>query len=419
MNFFDGFILNTILLLFPLFLYLIYIAYKKNINKEEMYLFFELALFLSLLLISRYGDFNHNSYVSILVNIPLIFAYLKGRKKVALILSFILGLYYILVFDYPIFLVIIEYLSYFIIYIYADKRNVTSSFIINNFVIIKAFVLSLVTFYLINPLGNILINLINILVSLITLYLATIGYYKLIKKIEDMVSFNNILDELEKEKTIRNSLFKITHEIKNPIAVCKGYLDMLNLNDKNKINKYIPIIKSEINRTLSLMDDYLDYSKIKIEKDIIDIIMLVEEVTRSMDILLKENNIRTIYEISDMEVYILADYNRLKQVLVNMLKNSMEAKMNDKDLTIKVKTIVSKKDIKIIISDSGIGMTSDELALLGDNFYTTKLHGSGIGVNLSKEIVFRHNGTLEYVSEKYKGTEVTITLPLDPELNNL
>ena len=52
---------------------------------------------------------------------------------------------------------------------------------------------------------------------------------------------NNVIHELEKEKKLRESLFKITHEIKNPIAVCKGYLDMLDYEDKDKVKRYIPI----------------------------------------------------------------------------------------------------------------------------------------------------------------------------------
>ncbi len=417
MNFFDGFILNTILLLFPLFLYLIYVAYKKDVHKDEVNLFFELALFLSLFLISRYGFLNNNSYVTILANIPLLFAYLKGRKLIAIVISFILGLYYIILFGYPPSIIVLEYSTYFILYMLLRRKNITCSYIINTFTIIKAFVLSFCTFYFINPGGNTIMNLINILLSVITFYMASICYYKLISKIEDMVMLNNTLKELEKEKMIRNSLFKITHEIKNPIAVCKGYLDMIDLDNKKKVEKYIPIIKSEINRTLSLMDDYLDYSKIKIEKDIIDVILLIEDTVKSMDVLLKAQNINTVYDISDEEVYMQADYNRLKQVLVNLIKNSVESKMEDRDLTIGIKTEVSKDNVKIIVSDNGIGMTSEELNHLGEVFYTTKERGTGIGVNLSKEIIERHNGTLVYESEKYGGTSVIITLPIDPELN--
>ncbi|MBQ7136633.1 MAG: HAMP domain-containing histidine kinase [Bacilli bacterium] len=417
MRFFDGFLLNTILLLFPLFIYLVYVSYQKNINKDYMNYCFDIALVLSLFLISKFSYFKDDIYISILINIPLLFAYLKGRKFISLLISFILIVYSVLIFEYNPYLIVSEYCTYFILYIVTKRKNITSLYIINSFTIIKAFILSFFSFGFIYPEASIWLNLFRVIISISTFYIASIFYYKLVQKIEDMMMLSNTIKELEKEKMIRNSLFKITHEIKNPIAVCKGYLDMVDLSNNKKIDKYIPIIKSEINRTLSLLDDYLDFSKVKIEKDIIDIIMLVEDTTRSMGVLLKDKNVLTEFDISDEEVYMMADYNRLKQVLVNIIKNSMESKLEYRQLIIKLKTEISKNNIKIIINDNGIGMSKEELERLGEAFYTTKPNGTGIGVNLSKEIIERHNGTLTYSSEKYEGTTVTISFPLDYELN--
>ena len=67
--------------------------------------------------------------------------------------------------------------------------------------------------------------------------------------------------ELKKEEQIRLSLFKITHEIKNPIAVCKCYLDMMNTSDQKQVERFIPIIKSEIQRILILLEDFLNINR--------------------------------------------------------------------------------------------------------------------------------------------------------------
>lgn len=417
MRFFDGFLLNTVFLLFPLFIYLVYLIYQKKVNKDAMNHCFDLALFTSLFLISRFSYFKEDLYISILINIPLLFAYLKGRKITAFLISIILIIYSIIIFGYNPYIIIFEYGVYFILYILIRKRNITCNHIINSFTIIKSFILSFLTFYFVAPTNNVLLNLFNIMISITIFYITSIYYYKLIQKLEDVVTLSNTIEELEKEKSIRNSLFKITHEVKNPIAVCKGYLDMIDVSNKNKVNKYIPIIKGEINRTLSLLDDYLDFSKIRIEKDIIDIIMLLEDTIRSIGVLLKDKDVSTTYDILDDEVYMLADYNRLKQVLVNIIKNSMEAKLDDRELVIKIKTELEKDKIRIIISDNGIGMSKEELKKIGEPFYTTKSSGTGIGVNLSKEIIERHSGNLIYESIKYEGTTVTIELPIDKELN--
>lgn len=233
-----------------------------------------------------------------------------------------------------------------------------------------------------------------------------------LNKGEKIVDFNNSLYAIEKEKELRASLFKVTHEIKNPIAVCKGYLDMLDPNDQKKCIKYIPIIKGEINRTLVLMDDFLDYTKIKIEKEELDLVMLLEELDSALKPLFHERKIATNYNIPYEELYMEADYNRLKQVLINIFKNAVEAKDGSKEKSI-IEVVVKDlgKDVSIKIKDNGIGMTKEDLDKVGQMFFTTKKKGTGLGTCLSKEIIKLHDGNITYSSKKNEWTEVNITLP--------
>ena len=227
------------------------------------------------------------------------------------------------------------------------------------------------------------------------------------------MNLNTAIKELEKEKVLRTSLFKLTHEIKNPLAVCKGYLDMLDLNNKDKILKYIPIIKGEIERTLILMDDYLDYTKVKIQKEEVDIYLLLNDIIESLELFFKENKINLEYLVPDDELYLMVDYNRIKQVIVNILKNATEARdINKEELIIKIRTRVTKNYFKIIIEDNGIGMDKDVLEQVTDLFFTTKKNGTGLGTSLSKEIVELHGGKIKYLSEVGIGTTVIINLPI-------
>lgn len=225
-----------------------------------------------------------------------------------------------------------------------------------------------------------------------------------------VVDLNTTLYQLEKEKELRASLFKITHEIKNPIAVCKGYLDLMDIN-KDKKDKYISIIKSEINRTIILMDDFLDYTKVNLNKEELDLYMLLEEVKDCVYPLMRQNNVKTEFLIPDDEVYIEADYNRLKQVLINVLKNSLETK-DKENMNIILNTFLKKDYIIIKIKDNGSGMDKETLDNIGKMFYTTKIKGTGLGVSLSKEIIKLHDGNMKYESIPGKGTTVSITLPL-------
>lgn len=137
--------------------------------------------------------------------------------------------------------------------------------------------------------------------------------------------------------------------------------------------------------------------------------MLLEDTISCLKPIINNKNINFISTITDDEIYINADYNRLKQTLVNLIKNSRES-ITDNG-TIKLYTLEDKKYIKIYIEDSGIGLNKEELDRMKEAFFTTKKTGTGLGVYLANEIITSHGGTLEYFSKKNKGTKVVITLP--------
>lgn len=207
---------------------------------------------------------------------------------------------------------------------------------------------------------------------------------------------------------VEDSLFKITHEIKNPIAVCKGYLDMIDLKNPNKASKYLSIIQNEISRTLTIMDDFLSLKRLKINKDIMDFNLLLEDIKKTMYFLLKEHQCTLEIPNCDDEIFITADYDRLKQVFINLLKNSLEASSTH----ILITTKITKNYLKVIIQDTGSGISKDNLPHLGELFFTTKNVGTGVGVHLSKEIIRLHYGKITYTSKLGNGTKVQILLPI-------
>ena len=186
---------------------------------------------------------------------------------------------------------------------------------------------------------------------------------------------------------------------------------MLAEDNYKKYKEYIPIISSEVNRTLLLMDDFLDYTKVKINKEDVDLILLLEEISLELKPLFKKNNIKTKFNIPDDEIYLDLDYNRMKQVLVNIFKNSVEAKSDDTTITVDINE--HKDMVDIIISDTGVGMSKEVLEKIGQNFYTTKERGTGLGVSLSKEIIALHGGKIRYESTLGQGTKVYISLPVN------
>ena len=403
---------NCIYLLCPISLYLIYITYRKNIQHEENNLAFEIALTSSLYFILRYGLPLHHNYPTMLFDIPLLLAFSKKKTELSIFISIVLIYYQTLFLHMAPGLLIIEYIIYFIGYLCLTKSKFSLVNLIHGFIIINSFFLTIKVFWFIAPNRSYYDNITYLVFLIFVIYVTSFIILYFLNKGEKIVDFNNSLYAIEKEKELRASLFKVTHEIKNPIAVCKGYLDMLDPNDQKKCIKYIPIIKGEINRTLVLMDDFLDYTKIKIEKEELDLVMLLEELDSALKPLFHERKIATNYNIPYEELYMEADYNRLKQVLINIFKNAVEAKDGSKEKSI-IEVVVKDlgKDVSIKIKDNGIGMTKEELDKVGQMFFTTKKKGTGLGTCLSKEIIKLHDGNITYSSKKNEWTEVNITLP--------
>lgn len=403
---------NCIYLLCPISLYLIYITYRKNIQHEENTLAFEIALTSSLYFILRYGLPLHHNYPTMLFDIPLLLAFSKKKTELSIFISVVLIHYQTLFLHMAPGLLIIEYIIYFIGYLCLTKSKFSLVNLIHVFIIINSFFLAIKVFWFIAPNRSYYDNITYLIFLILVIYVTSFIILYFLNKGEKIVDFNNSLYAIEKEKELRASLFKVTHEIKNPIAVCKGYLDMLDPNDQKKCIKYIPIIKGEINRTLVLMDDFLDYTKIKIEKEELDLVMLLEELDSALKPLFHERKIATNYNIPYEELYMEADYNRLKQVLINIFKNAVEAKDGSKEKSI-IEVVVKDlgKDVSIKIKDNGIGMTKEDLDKVGQMFFTTKKKGTGLGTCLSKEIIKLHDGNITYSSKKNEWTEVNITLP--------
>ena len=394
-------IIDTILLLFPLLVYLFYVAYNKNINKKLHCFSLDFAFLTSIYMVWGYGLIFERNFL--IFDIPLILAYLKKRKFSIYLLSIILIVFRFSLGHYlP--LLVLEYFIYYAIYQMLNKRKLSS----------------FVWIYLLNKTIFVSINIFMLKEEIIRSYIILLIFYLLVyiiifllRKSEDIIKMHMNIKEFEKEKQVKESLFKITHEIKNPLAVCKSYLDMYDSKKPGHI-KYISIIKEEINKILFLLQDFLTMTKIKISEDILDITMLLEEIIDHFEPILINKKIAFEFYIPEDEIFIFGDYNRLNQVFTNIITNSMEAV--DKNGMIKIYTKLNAKEIIIFFEDDGIGISKENLAKIFEPFFTTKENGTGLGVALAFEIIKAHKGKIKYNSTLNKGTIVEIKLPLDLDL---
>lgn len=410
MSIIETIVLLSIFLIFPIAIYLIYIAYVNNMDLKEKNLFFDFALISSVFLMTKYVH-SKSLYTILFYNIPLLIAILRKKNSTIIIISIIIIFYTTEYTTIPIIITIIEYLIYYIGYLIISKIKYKESTIINYFISIKSFIISFLIVFLINPTSPFLINLFYIIVTLSIFIIFTYISLSLFNKGEEIMNLNNILKDTKKQQYLYESLSKLTHELKNPITVCKGYLEMLNNNDNNKVEKYLPIISSEIDRALNVINDFSSLGKLtSLNKEELDIELLLTEIITTLSPIFKKENALITLNISD-EIYINGDYNRLKQVFVNILKNALEAKKDHIPLEVLINVKSYKHYIKIDITDNGIGMDKDILENMNKIFYTTKTNGNGLGVVLSNEIIEMHNGTIKYLSTKDIGTTVSIKLP--------
>ena len=395
---FDIVLLNIIFVLIPIVCYMLYSVYENVFGSKYNDLFFGFAIVTSIYLITKYSlNFN---YLTSIIKVLFLICLLKNKNILSALICIYLSIYYVIINNYSILMFFVEYFIEIIVLLFVIK-NVKYEH-------------KIIVFYIIDSIFGILYTNEFIQIFYSNILYAVLSYILIVimNKTDEIINIYGTVRQIEYEKNFRDSLFKVTHEIKNPIAVCKGYLDMLDVNNNKQVNKYIPIIKEEIDRTLLLMKDFLNLTRLKVDKSIMDISLLLDDLINSTNTLLTELNIKFKYQILDDEIYINGDYNRLKQVFINLIKNSIEAIPKNREGIIKLCINLKKDNILISIEDNGIGISKNKINKIGEPFFTTKEKGTGLGVRLSTEIIEQHNGSIKYVSKEGKGTKVIITLPI-------
>ena len=401
MNYINDVFLGMVFILFPIFSYLVYVAYNRNIDKEENELILCFALFSSVYLVLGKINIYYPRIGLYMVDIVILIAYLRGYFKTAIICSLVSIFFFHDFSNMMMVFLLLEYTFYFILNFIRKKYNWNINIYLFICITLQLLVFSVVKGGSYND--NIFITY---LLALITTFIVTF----LVDRVDSILTYHLAYKELVQEKQIRSYLFKITHEIKNPLAVCKGYFQMLDLNNVDQCKKYIPIIKSEVNHALLILNDFSDLSKIKVTKDLLDIGLLINETICNLQELLRDKGIKVFYNNKD-EVYLDGDYNRLMQVMINIIKNSIEALDLKENKQIKINLKELENAVELTIKDNGCGMNADTLKEFDTPFFTTKKDGTGLGTVLSKEIIIAHSGTIEYESKVNKGTTVIIKLP--------
>ncbi len=237
-------------------------------------------------------------------------------------------------------------------------------------------------------------------------------------------AFRNMTERLDKNITsrIRNEKMAIVgqlssvlaHEIRNPLEPIKGSAELLKIYypEEKQIIKFAGIIQEEVLRLISFIDNFLDFAKPRDpEFRQIDLNTLIDKTFILLEKMIDDKQIRVDISADRNLPPVTGDASMLKQVILNVILNAIQASERKKGL-IKVSTGINKSFAELVIKDYGKGIEKVSLDKIFDPFFSTKAEGSGTGLTTSQRIVEQHGGKINVESETGKWTMVQILLPL-------
>ncbi|MED3935738.1 ATP-binding protein [Priestia megaterium] len=241
------------------------------------------------------------------------------------------------------------------------------------------------------------------------------GIAKAIDELEVIMEKTRMQKELqraEKMNAIGQLAASVAHEIRNPMTVVKGFLQLFQDNTKlsNTELSYMHLMINEMDRAEAIIHDYLSLAKPDVHQH--RFINCLECITSLVDLLssyaLLTNNILIELDAKE-EMYVRGSRNELNQILLNIMKNGIEAMRAGG--TLRVGLYKREGQVHIQIEDTGIGMTSEQVNRLGTAFYSLKEKGTGIGLMVSYQLVEQMNGRIEVESIPGKGSTFTLIFP--------
>jgi len=247
-----------------------------------------------------------------------------------------------------------------------------------------------------------------------------IGTINLGRDITELRNLREKIASMEKMAALGEMAAKVAHEIRNPLLAIGGFAKRLDksLQDEN-LKEYVRVIVDETKRLERILNETLSFVKpYYMGKKPFIINELINDVVNFTESLIKDKNNELIVEIEE-NCSVQGNYDRLKEVLLNIITNANEATQNGK-IYFRVKKIgklpesekLNEEYFVIEIEDTGCGISKENMKKLFTPFFTTKTNGTGLGLAISKRIIEDHGGIISVESELNKGTIFKIYLPI-------
>ncbi|MFC5651884.1 ATP-binding protein [Paenibacillus solisilvae] len=230
----------------------------------------------------------------------------------------------------------------------------------------------------------------------------------------DITELNRLRDEMgkmERLSMVGQMAASITHEIRNPMAVIRGFVQLMRERSPDHQQEYFRIVMDELDRANSIINDFLSLAQNRlIEKESSSLHDIVNEI---LPLLWSDANMRgqlIELELSEDIPLLMLNEKEMKQLLLNLARNGMEAMDQNGILRIRTKVFPGRVELRVI--DNGCGIPQEKQEHLFEPFYTTKMRGTGLGLPLCLSIVERHGGQISVESIEGKGTTFIVAFSL-------
>ncbi|MDF2962424.1 MAG: two-component sensor histidine kinase [Paenibacillus sp.] len=240
-----------------------------------------------------------------------------------------------------------------------------------------------------------------------------VGCYIMVKDMTDQKKKDEMLRKSEKLSVVGQLAAGVAHEIRNPLTALKGFIQLM-MHNEQQVPKYLDIMKEELDRIELIVSELLVLSKPQsLQLKLMNMKDLVEEVQALIGTQAIMNNIEIILTAEQDDYPVYCDPNQIKQIIINFLKNSIEAMKDGGVITIRLD--VPSGFTILRIEDQGCGIPEELLSRLGEPFFTTKEGGTGLGLMISQKIIEHHGGQLFVTSTLNVGTTVEVRFPVPQE----
>ncbi|WGK94962.1 MULTISPECIES: sensor histidine kinase [Flavobacterium] len=226
-----------------------------------------------------------------------------------------------------------------------------------------------------------------------------------------------------REQYRREFLGNVSHELKTPLFTVQGYLSTLTdgaLEDKNILKKYLERAEKGVERLIYIVEDLdmiskLESGELHLQISEFDIVVLIQSVIDMLEMKASKKNIKLVLEHNNKSVWVAADKDKLQQVIINLVVNSIKYGRDNGETEISVTGFTSKK-ILVRVADNGEGIEQQNIPRLFERFYRVNKSGSrseggsGLGLSIVKHIVEAHKQKIYVESEFGVGSEFSFTV---------